>query len=584
MFGFEGAISIFALSSIVVFVAFVLVNAARGERADALRRAAERGLRLSEERNQLIVETALDAVITINARGVISGWNSQAERMFGWTRSEVMGRELAELVIPERARAEHRKGLLRYVESGVARVLNKRIEMSALHRDGHEFSVELAITAIGFGDDLVFSAFIRDITSRIRAEEALRESEQRFRMTANAAPVLIWMSGPDKRCTWFNHRWLDFVGRDMEQEIGDGWCDNVHPADFDRALDTYHAAFDARRSYEMEFRLQRDDGAWRWLLERGTPHFGPNGEFVGYIGTCIDITEHRETVEQLRENRARFKTLAESLPQLIWTCLRDGYCDYLSRQWLDYTGRSESQQIGSGWLEQVHPEDRVKVHTEWSRVVGSGDTYDISFRIRRFDGVYRWFKSRAVPLRDPAGRILKWFGSNTDIEDFVVAERKLKLQLERMQLLDRTTHAIGAHQELRKVFEVVLRSLEDNLGIDFVCLCTYQAEPEIITVSSVGERSTSLAREMGLAEQARIEVDENNLKRCVHGELIYEPDIENLKVPLPARMAAAGLHSLVAAPLLVESEVFGFMLVARRRTDAFSSDDCEFFRQLASHV
>ena len=108
--------------------------------------------------------------------------------------------------------------------------------------------MELAITPIGFGEDLVFSGFIRDITSRNRAEAALRESEQRFRTTANAAPVLIWMSGKDKRCTWFNQRWLDFVGRDMEQEIGDGWCDNLHPADFDRTLDTYHAAFDARRA------------------------------------------------------------------------------------------------------------------------------------------------------------------------------------------------------------------------------------------------------------------------------------------------------------------------------------------------
>jgi PAS domain S-box-containing protein len=205
--------------------------------------------------------------------------------------------------------------------------------MSAMHRDGTEFPVELAITPIGFGDDLVFSGFIRDITGRVRAEAALRESEQRFRTTANAAPVLIWMSGKDKRCTWFNQRWLDFVGREIEQELGDGWCDNLHPADFDRTLDTYHAAFDARRPYEMEFRLQRDDGAWRWLLERGCPHLGPGGEFVGFIGTCIDITEHRETVEQLRENRARFKTLAESLPQMIWTCLRDGYTDYVSRQW-----------------------------------------------------------------------------------------------------------------------------------------------------------------------------------------------------------------------------------------------------------
>ncbi|MEO8017648.1 MAG: PAS domain S-box protein, partial [Pseudomonadota bacterium] len=582
--GHEAAVSVFALTAVIAFTTFVLINAARGERADRMRRHAESALRLSEERHQLIVETALDGVIAINVHGLVTGWNSQAEKMFGRNRIEVMGRELAEIIIPERLRDDHRNGMRRYIGSGVARVLNKRMEMPAIHRDGHEFSVELAITPIGFGDELVFSCFIRDITGRMRAESALRESEQRFRTTANAAPVLIWMSGPDKSCTWFNQRWLDFVGRDMEQEIGDGWCDNVHPADFDRTLDTYHAAFDARRPYEMEFRLQRDDGAWRWLLERATPHMGPNGEFVGYIGTCIDITEHRETVEQLRENRARFKTLAESLPQMIWTCLRDGHTDYLSRQWLDYTGRSEAQQLGQGWLEQVHPDDRVKAQMEWARVVASGDAFDVSLRIRRFDGVYRWFKARAVPLRDPAGRILKWFGSSTDIEDFVLAERKLKIQLERMQLLDRTTHAIGIHQDLRKVFEVVLRSLEDNLGIEFACACLYQSEPQVLTVNCLGEGSTALGKQIGIVEQARIDVDENGLSRCLKGELVYEPNMEGVGHPFSARLAGGGLRSMVAAPLVIETEVLGVMVVAKRGVESFSSDDCEFMRQLSSHV
>ncbi|HUQ12331.1 MAG TPA: PAS domain S-box protein [Steroidobacteraceae bacterium] len=583
--GYETAVSVFALTGVIAFAIFVLINAARGERADYLRRQAERALRLSEERNQLIVETALDGVITINQAGKITGWNTHAEKMFGWSRSEAMDRELAGLIIPESLREKHREGLKRYVSTGAARVLNKRIELSGLHRGGHEFPVELAITPIGFGDELMFSAFIRDITSRNRAEAALRESEQRFRTTANAAPVMIWMSGPDKRCTWFNQRWLDFVGREMEQEVGDGWCDNVHPADFDRTLDTYHAAFDARRPYEMEFRLQRDDGAWRWLLERGTPHTGPQGEFIGFIGTCIDITEHRETVEQLRESRARFKTLAESLPQMIWTCLRDGYCDYLSRQWLDYTGRSEAQQLGSGWLEQVHPDDRVKVQMEWARVVVSGDAFDQQYRVRRFDGVYRWFKSRAVPLRDPAGRILKWFGSNTDIEDFVVAERKLKIQLERMQLLDRTTHAIGAHQDLPKVFDVVLRSLEDYLGVDFCGVAHYQTKPAQVVMIQVGAKSSRIAAQMGIDENAGIGVDETELQSCVQGSLIYEPDLEHgPSSPLCLRLRQAGLAALVAAPLTVEDEVFGVLLVARHAPDSFSSDDCEFLRQLSNHV
>jgi PAS domain S-box-containing protein len=583
-FSFEAAVSVFALFSVIAFVAFVWINAARGERADRLRRKAERALRLSEERHQLNFETALDGIIMIDRTGHITAWNNHAEKMFGWPRGEALGRELAELVIPERHREGHRHGLRRYVASGMSRMLNKRIEMSALHRDGREFPVELAITPIGFGDDLVFTAFIRDITSRARAEAALRESEQRFRNTANAAPVLIWMSGVDRRCTWFNQRWLDFVGRTLDQELGDGWCDNLHPADFDRVLDTYHAAFDARRPYEMEFRLQREDGAWRWLLERGSPIFSSNGDFEGYIGTDIDITEHRETVEALRESRARFKTLAESLPQMIWTCTRDGYCDYLSRQWLDYTGRSESQQLGKGWLEQVHPEDRVKVAIEWARVVGSGDLYDVSFRIRRVDGVYRWFKTRAVPLRDPAGRILKWFGSNTDIEDFVVATTRLNRQIDRMQLLDRTTHAIGAHQEARKVFEVVLRSLEENLGVDLACICHYQAEPEQLTVASVGRRSLALARELGIVERATIAIDNEALRRCVSGELVYESSLESTDLACFLKLAAGGLRALVFAPLTVENEVVGMLFVGAREPKTLDADDREFLRQLSSHL
>ena len=140
-----------------------------------------------------------------------------------------------------------------------------------------------------------------------------------------------------------------------------------------------------------------------------------------FIGTCIDITEHRETVEALRESRARFKTLTESLPQMIWTCTRDGYLR-LPQQAMDRLHRPQRIAATGSWLAGAGASRRSRrVQMEWARVVGSGDAFDLSFRIRRFDGVYRWFKTRAIPLRDPAGRILKWFGSNTDIEDFVNA-------------------------------------------------------------------------------------------------------------------------------------------------------------------
>src|SRR5437764_13902357 len=140
----------------------------------------------------------------------------------------------------------------------------------------------------------------RDITKRKIAEEELRESEARFRTVADAAPVLIWMSGPDKLCTFFNKGWLDFTGRKLEQELGNGWIEGVHADDFAHCLDSYKNSFDAHQPFTMEYRLRRSDGEYRWVLDSGTPRFAPNGAFLGYIGSCIDITERKRGEEKFR--------------------------------------------------------------------------------------------------------------------------------------------------------------------------------------------------------------------------------------------------------------------------------------------
>lgn len=135
--------------------------------------------------------------------------------------------------------------------------------------------------------------FARDITERKRIEIALRESESRFKELADHAPVLIWLSGLDKLCYHFNKIWLDFTGRTTEQEYGNGWAEGVHPDDLQFCLDTYVQAFEARQKFEMEYRLRRFDGEYRWLLDTGVPRFDANGEFLGYIGSCIDISDRK---------------------------------------------------------------------------------------------------------------------------------------------------------------------------------------------------------------------------------------------------------------------------------------------------
>ena len=164
------------------------------------------------------------------------------------------------------------------------------------------------------------------------------------------------------------------------------------------------------------------------------------------------------------------------------------------------------------------------------------------------------------------------------------SEARLQTQLGRLHLLDQITRAIGERQDLGSIFQVVVRTLEDSLPIDFGCVCLYNPEAETLTVTCVGVRSHDLAMELALTEQSRVPVGRNGLARCVSGHLVYEPDLSQLDFPFPKRLAQGGLGSVVAAPLRSESRIFGVLIAARRQTDAFNSTDCEFLRQLSEHV
>jgi PAS domain S-box-containing protein len=177
------------------------------------------------------------------------------------------------------------------------------------------------------------------------------------------------------------------------------------------------AANAARSGFRVEYRLRHQDGRWRWALDSAVPRNSADGAFLGYIGSVIDISERKEYEDAIAASEARFRTLVNAVPQHVWTCTPEGYCDYVSAQYIDYTGVAAEQLHGAGWLGFVHPDDQSRVTADWRRSLSEAVPYDVEIRIRGAGGSYRWFKTRAVPLRDAKGRTEKWLGTNTDVDD-----------------------------------------------------------------------------------------------------------------------------------------------------------------------
>jgi PAS domain S-box-containing protein len=209
------------------------------------------------------------------------------------------------------------------VEQAIKRTLKERRDLDTTYRviwpDGsiHHMASRGKPIFSAEGKPIRMTGVTMDVTENEKAEQALRESEERFRTMANAAPVLIWTSGMDKGFDYFNRSWLDFTNRTFDQELGDGWTQSVHPDDLDHVMRTYNAAFDVRIPFEVQFRLRRADADYRWMVNHGVPRFSPDGAFQGYIGSCLDITERRLAQAELeRRVNERTAELAEANREL----------------------------------------------------------------------------------------------------------------------------------------------------------------------------------------------------------------------------------------------------------------------------
>jgi PAS domain S-box-containing protein len=310
----------------------------------------------------------------------------------------------------------------------------------------------------GAVDYLVKPFSARELVARVRNQlqigqlqaAAERERSKLSQVFAQAPVGIAVLEGPDHVFMIANPVYCSLLFGGRRDFVGKPVCEAIPEAvaqGFVALLDRVYATGEPYVGNEMPIDLLQDDGRWRrfHLNFVYQPLRDERERVHGIVAVIHDVTERVESRAAIETSERRYRTLTESLPQLVWTCAADGRCDYLSRQWLDYTGVPEPEQREFGWLERtIHPDDRERILAHWMGAVRGEHAYDTEFRIRRHDGVYRWFQARATALRDPDGTIASWFGTCTDIQDRKRAEATLTFERNQLETIFRESPAAMA--------------------------------------------------------------------------------------------------------------------------------------------
>jgi len=281
----------------------------------------------------------------------------------------------------------------------------------------------------------------QDVTQRRLAEEQLRERELNLRRITQTIPGMLWSATPEGEVDYCNRPWLDFAAMSTDQARGWGWTTAIYPDDRDGLIRSWHSSLASGVPLDVEARMRRFDGAYRWFLFRANALRDESGSIIKWYGTNIDIEDRKRGEEALRASEVSWRQIIDNIPGFVHTTSAMGEVEFLNQQSLEYFGKSSEELKDWSRSDIVHPDDLPRVIEAWRMSIETGHTYEVEQRNRGADGVYRWFQSRGRAVRDPQGEITAWYWLNTDIEDRKKAEEGLQesyLRLTEAQRLSKT--------------------------------------------------------------------------------------------------------------------------------------------------
>ncbi len=336
-------------------------------------------------------------------------------------------------------------------------------------------------------------------------ESGLRGHDD-YRVLADAIPQIIWSSHADGSIEYFNRAWFRYTGRSELDSLDDGWIDTVHPDDREGVVEHWLRTIASSDTYEVEVRLRAADGTYRWFVGRARAVKDADGAIVKWYGGCTDIDDLKNAEASMREHATTFRKLANSLPQMVWITNADGENTYLNDRWYDYTGIHPARP--HKLRETTHPDDHDRIFETWGRARETGTTFECEFRVRRADGVYRWFLVRAVPVHAADGTIVEWFGTCTDIEDKKRFEAEVFSAYERERRIAATLQRAFLTQTLPVVegfaFDALYRPSEREaaIGGDWYDAFGLDDERIVVSIGDVAGHGLDAAVVMGNVRQA----------------------------------------------------------------------------------
>jgi PAS domain S-box-containing protein len=378
------------------------------------------------ERLAAIVDSSDDAIISKTLDGTISAWNGGAEKIFGYSTAEAVGKPMLMLLPPERIDEE--LDILARMRRGES---IQHFETVRVRKDGTSIDVSVTMSPIRDGNGAVVGAskVARDITGRKQAEEALREKEQRLSESQRIAHIGSWtfdLKDPIGRLVWSNEMYRMYgVSRDTFTPTVEELLKRIIPEDRSAVRKWMTACAAGEKPGDVEFRLRLPDGTVRVFSRRGELQYGSDNTPIRMAGTSQDITERRQAEDSLRESEERFQVMANGIQQLAWMANADGSVFWYNQRWYDYTGTTLEETRGWTW-EKIHdPAFLPNVLDRWKEAIATGTPFDMELPLRGADGSFRMFLTRVMPVRNSEGRVVRWLGTNTDISDRKKAEEQL---------------------------------------------------------------------------------------------------------------------------------------------------------------